>query len=162
MDTNHSCQLSLTVVVNLPRNSMISTCTYIIQEWANAIAKPRSLHVAYRTAQELLLRPFFTWSTTVMAIMAMKRRFPAIPLKIFSSSGFRALNSLNTCRRQDCGLCLTPPHQLYVFLSQTRAEVNHSPDREQTCWIWRYFSAFQHALGCHVPTVEGSGPWKWE
>jgi len=61
IDTNHSCQLSLTVEANLPRNSTISA-----------------------------------WSITVITMMPIKRWFPEMPLNIFSSSGLRELNSLNT------------------------------------------------------------------
>jgi hypothetical protein len=38
----------------------------------------------------------FTWRMIVIAIMPIKRRFPKRPLNMFSSSGLRELNSLNT------------------------------------------------------------------
>ena len=36
-----------------------------------------------------------------MTIIPMKRRFLITPLKMFFSSGFRALNSLNACQNQN-------------------------------------------------------------
>ena len=40
-----------------------------------------------------------TWSKSVIPIIPMKRWLLVTPLKTFISSGFRALNSLNNCRK---------------------------------------------------------------
>lgn len=42
-----------------------------------------------------------------MTIIPMKRRFLITPLKMFFSSGFRALNSLNACQNQKKKIKLT-------------------------------------------------------
>lgn len=51
-----------------------------------------------------------TWRTRVMTIIPMKRRFLITPLKMFFSSGFRALNSLKAWQR-------TKALKIIVFLT---------------------------------------------
>lgn len=82
-------QLSLVVDANFPRNWMISICTY----------KQNIRQCNKYEAQEENKgnRKSLTWSTRVTATIPIKRRFLVIPLKIFFSSGFRALNSLKIC-----------------------------------------------------------------
>lgn len=87
---NHSFQLSLVVVKNLPRNSIIKICA---KEISLVSSKRSNIRPCYLPNLGLL-----TWNTTVIPIIIMKRLLLVTPLRTFSSSGFRALNSLNTWR----------------------------------------------------------------
>jgi hypothetical protein len=94
-DNSHSFQLSLTVLKNFPRNTIIKICEI---RWCSETQLSRlarwnddasSKHVCIQIACYTV-----TWSTVVIPTIPMKRWLLVTPLKTFFSSGSRALNSL--------------------------------------------------------------------
>lgn len=91
---SHCFQFSFVVEANFPRNSTMITWqtenkTFIL------FTCGKNTRIRFRWWTR-----FFTWRTRVMTIIPMKRRFLITPLKMFFSSGFRALNSLKACCNQ--------------------------------------------------------------
>lgn len=98
IETSHNFQLSLTVVVNFPRNIIIMT--WMIKKrtrYKSMEIMPFFYRALQQSPENKAGSCKFTWRTRVIPTIPMNKRFLVTPLNTFISSGLRALNSLNIC-----------------------------------------------------------------
>ena len=87
-EMSHCFQLSLTVEVNTPRNSMMITWKIVASSWR--VQK----YFTSNSKREEHPTKLITWSVIVNPIVPMNRLFFVTPPDMLNSSGFRTLNSL--------------------------------------------------------------------